>query len=726
MRVFRASRSLATVVVVVVVAAMLSCVRAAGDTYLIGVGKADITGPVVEIPFHGYAVLSQVGTGLRQRLYARSFIIADAANPADKFLYIVVDTQAGDTATRLGVLEGLKALGGDYAGFTQKNVAVIGTHSHSGPGGWHNYLLHQIPVLGFNKQSYQAIVDGCIQSVKNAQASLTKGTLTVGTGTVQDGNINRSQWAYLANPQAERDSYASSTDTTMTVLGFKRSSDGKNMGMLTWYPVHGTSAYNNNTYVTGDNKGVAATMTEQAYAQDANSAPGFVAAYSQANVGDTSPRVLGQWCDDGSGQQCSLEASTCADGTATNCNGRRPFFEKGDQGLSSCYEIGRRQHVAAKSIFDSLATNGTPLVGTSVKSFHFFNDMRYFQFQLPNGTAVQTCPAALGYSFAAGTSDGPGVSDFKQGDAGLPNAQNNVFWQAVSNVIQTPSAQQVACQGAKPILLDVGEMMAPYPWIPNIVDVQLLRVGQLVMIVSPGEATTMTGRRWKAAVHDAAKTSGVTGTGVEPIVVLGGPANSYSGYIVTPEEYEVQRYEGASTMYGKWTGPAYMNLTVSNINYLAAGNTGSPSQTLLPPDNRGVSLSFIAGVVYDNPALGKSFGQVLTQPAGSYARGATVKAVFQGANPRNNLRLGGTFAAVDQLVNGQWTQVRSDADWFFTYTWTRVDGLLGSSTVSLAWETAGDGAPAGTYRLHYYGDSKTPITGSIKAFEGVSSSFTLV
>jgi neutral ceramidase len=156
-------------------------------------------------------------------------------------------------------------------------------------------------VLGFNKQSYQAIVDGCIQSVKNAQASLTKGTLTVGTGTVQDGNINRSQWAYLANPQAERDSYASSTDTTMTVLGFKRSSDGKNMGMLTWYPVHGTSAYNNNTYVTGDNKGVAATMTEQAYAQDANSAPGFVAAYSQANVGDTSPRVLGQWCDDGSG-----------------------------------------------------------------------------------------------------------------------------------------------------------------------------------------------------------------------------------------------------------------------------------------------------------------------------------------------------------------------------------------------------------------------------------------
>lgn len=29
---------------------------------------------------------------------------------------------------------------------------------------------------------------------------------------------------------------------------------------------------------------------------------------------------------------------------------------------------------------------------------------------------VQTCPAAMGFSFAAGTTDGPGAFDFKQGD----------------------------------------------------------------------------------------------------------------------------------------------------------------------------------------------------------------------------------------------------------------------------------------------------------------------
>lgn len=37
-------------------------------------------------------------------------------------------------------------------------------------------------------------------------------------------------------------------------------------------------------------------------------------------------------------------------------------------------------------------------------------------FALPNGTTVQTCPPALGYSFAGGTTDGPGAFDFTQGE----------------------------------------------------------------------------------------------------------------------------------------------------------------------------------------------------------------------------------------------------------------------------------------------------------------------
>ena len=99
----------------------------------------------------------------------------------------------------------------------------------------------------------------------------------------------------MANPESERARYNYDTDKEMTVLKFQRASDSKNIGVLTWYPVHGTSVLQNSTHVTGDNKGVAAIMMEKELANDASAAPGFVAGFSQANVGDTTPNTLGAW-----------------------------------------------------------------------------------------------------------------------------------------------------------------------------------------------------------------------------------------------------------------------------------------------------------------------------------------------------------------------------------------------------------------------------------------------
>lgn len=166
--------SLFTVVAVFFLSTLAACGSAAatGDKYLIGVGKADITGPVVEIGFAGYANLDQVGSGLRQRLHSRAFIVADKNNPNDRFVYLVLDTQSGDTAVRYGVLDGLKALGDAYKVYGHNNLALTGTHSHAGPGAWFNYLLPQVTSLGFDKQSYQALVDGAVLSIKRAHENL--------------------------------------------------------------------------------------------------------------------------------------------------------------------------------------------------------------------------------------------------------------------------------------------------------------------------------------------------------------------------------------------------------------------------------------------------------------------------------------------------------------------------------------------------------------------------
>jgi neutral ceramidase len=676
---------------------------------------------VVELNLMGYANGSQVGTGLRQRLHSRAFIIGNPSDASERFIYMVLDTQSGDTAIRNGILDGLRAWGPDYAVYTQKNVAVTGTHSHSGPGAWLNYLLPQITSLGFDKQSYQAIVDGALLSIKRAHESLTLGSVSAGTGKISDANINRSLFAYLANPAEERARYTDNVDKTMTLLRFTRASDGKAIGILNWFPVHGTSLLGNQTIVAADNKGVAAYLFEQQMQQtDSDVAEGFVAGFSQANVGDTTPNIMGAWCEDGSGQQCRSNDSTCG-GKSQDCHGRGPHFGLNDGGAKSCYEIGKRQADGALDIYND---GQFTTISGNVRSFHTFVDFSNLTFTLPNGTLVTTCPAAMGNSFAAGTSDGPGAFDFVQNDPGAPE---NPFWNVVGNLLAEPSAEQIACQYPKPVLLNVGEAKTPYDWSPNIVDIQVLRVGQLIIIVSPGEATTMSGRRWREAVYNKAVSSNLVAKDTPPIVVLGGPANSYTHYIATEEEYGVQRYEGASTLYGPHTLNAYINSTLKYLPYVADDVSGTSPAGPTPPDNRNKSLSFITGVVLDNPPIGKKFGQVTTDVLASYALGYLVTATFVGANPRNNLRLENTFTAIEkQASDGTWSQIRNDRDWELVYEWKRLNSLTGTSEVKITWDTSVNSPGSGSYRIRYFGDSKAPFTGKISAFEGSSGVFTLV
>ena len=689
-----------------------------------------INRPVVEINMMGYADPSQLGSGLRQRLYSRAFIVGDVEHPADRFVYLVLDTQSGDTAVRYEILEGLARLGADYAVYAQHNVAVTGTHSHSGPGAWLNYLLPQITSKGFDKQSYQAIVDGAVLSIQRAHENLEPGYLSFGITKVSGANINRSLYAYLANPEAERAKYNvsakedGSVEKDLTLLKFQRASDGKNTGVLTWFPTHGTSMLGNNTLISGDNKGVAANLFERSVFGEANVAEGFVAGFSQANVGDTSPNVLGAWCEDGTGSECTFQNSTCSDGKSQHCHARGPFFRVKDNGASSCYEIGRRQFKPARRLYDEIGLQGSLVTGSTVKSFHIFHDMSNYSFPLHNGSYVRTCPAALGYSFAAGTSDGPGAFDFTQNNPNSPNA--SPIWRVVSGALKAPSEEQKQCHFPKPILLDVGEITSPYLWTPNIVDVQVFRVGQFFIIVSPGEATTMAGRRWKEAVHQSAVSLALSGSSdVNPMIVIGGPANSYTHYITTLEEYGIQRYEGASTLYGPFTLNAYINLTLSYLHHLGPDTTSRPDQGPYPPNNVNSSLSFITGVVYDNAPIMKAYGDVKTDVNPSYALGSRVSATFVGANPRNNLRLEQTYAAIEKFdpQTRSWARVRDDSDWNLIFNWKKTSEILGTSDVEIVWETEEWAAP-GRYRVKYYGDSKA-MGGKITAFEGTSGEFDL-
>eukprot|EP00064_Thunnus_orientalis_P019187 superscaffoldBa00004687_g19302 len=65
----------------------------------------------------------------------------------------------------------------------------------------------------------------------------------------------------------------------------------------------------------------------------------------------------------------------------------------------------------------------------------------------------------------------------------------------------------------------------------------------------------MSGRRLREAVKQELESEGMFR---DSEVVIAGLSNVYTHYITTYEEYQLQRYEGASTIYGPHTLSAYL------------------------------------------------------------------------------------------------------------------------------------------------------------------------
>ncbi|KAH9976114.1 Neutral/alkaline nonlysosomal ceramidase [Lactifluus volemus] len=680
-----------------------SATQANTNDYLLGLGIADITGPVVETNIMGYAMLSQTDKGLHMRQRSRAFIIAEALNSTNRVVFINADIAFGDTGIRRSVINHLKEL---YQGlYDETNVVLSSTHQHAGVGGYTENLLPQITSLGYVRETAEAIVQGTLRAVQRAHKNLAPGSLALGNATVADGNINRSPSAYLANPSEERGGYNSDQDKTLTLLRF-HDSQGNKIGFLSFYAVHGTSLYHNNTLISSDNKGMAAYLYESLV--EPNAMPGnttFVAGFAQSNVGDSSPNTLGAFCESPGkawdGMPCEFYSSTCG-GTSEDCHGRGPGFRVSD--FESNRIIAQLQVDGARSLMNS---NSLQSVTGPVRSVHTYLNMSFHSFVLPNGTTVQTCPPALGYAFGGGTTDGPGLFDFVQSDNS--SKPQNPFWEIVKGAVTPlPDNAQIACHYPKPILLNTGYAHLPYEWSPHTVEIQMLRVGNIVLVVIPGELTTMAGRRMRYKRRSGSLIEdGIIGD--DAYVVIAGPANTYAHYVTTIEEYSMQRYEGASTLFGPYTLDAYIDKYTSLVSYLANNATNGllspPHSDAAPPDLSSKQISLRTPVIFDSPPIGHNFGDTMKD---------------------NNLRLEDTFMAVEKVINDSWSQVRTDSHPSTIYRWTRTNIILGTSTVNLSWCRCltDHSAKGGTYRLVYFGDSKS-ITGQTTAFTGTSSSFSV-
>ena len=372
--------------------------------------------------------------------------------------------------------------------------------------------------------------------------------------------------------------------------------------------------------------------------------------------------------------------------------------------FESTFIIGMKQYSVARQLFDSAFNK----VSGPIAFAHQFINMENQTVQTAQGP-VQTCKAAMGQQFAAGTTDGPGVFDFSQ--QGTPLGQNP-FYDLARDVVVPATPDLIICQNPKPILLATGEYKLPYPWQPSIVDVQIIRIGNILNIAFPGEFTTMSGRRVITAVQSVA--------GNNYQVVMSGLANTYSSYIATTEEYGVQRYEGASTIYGPDTLPAYINQYIKLARALVNNQQIQPTG-LQPPYLLPVQIQLVGPVLFDTPALGKQFGDVVMDVQPQYRRGQQVFVSFVAANPRNDRKQESSFLTVEMLYNNNWPVVAVDGNWETKFYWNRTDPVSGMSRAIIQWDIPMQ-QRAGEYRIRYFGSSKG-LDGTITQFVGKSSVF---
>jgi len=455
------------------------------DNYTVGVGKADITGPVGDVGMMGYSTPTQTTMGILNRLYARAYIIEDAS--ASRVVFVNCDLLGVFQLVHQEVLNQLGDKYGDL--YTKHNVVLHAQHTHAGPGGSSAYAIYDLTILGFNQQNFDIIVTGIVSAISQAHDNMhNNGAVRVSHGELENCGVQRSSVAYNSNPEEERNGYELSKDTTMTLVQLRRS-DGELLGAFSLFPVHGTSLPSENRLISGDNKGYAQFLLETAY-------PNAIISFGQSNSGDISPNMI----DNGDGS----------------------FKGEGKDAIESTEIIGGRQAEFAQMLlqFNESRELTGPIVAKT--TFVNFSNVRI------DGTNLRTCAAMVGQNQLAGsTEDGgsplPGVSE---GDH-----QPNLLLFVLGFILHPYKKELKNCHSPKVPFVATG-LMKPVPWTPDVLPLQILKLGDQLTIGSlPFEVTTMAGRRIKHVLKSAIGSEHVD---LAPI------SNGYASYMTTPEEYSAQ------------------------------------------------------------------------------------------------------------------------------------------------------------------------------------------
>lgn len=295
------------------------------------------------------------------------------------------------------------------------------------------------------------------------------------------------------------------------------------------------------------------------------------------------------------------------------------------------------------------------------------------------------------------------------------------LWPTAMKILQSDGYDKA--QAEKVVCLAVGKLMQKAQ------PLQIMRIGSVAIAGVPFELTFEQANRTRTVLENTLSSAGVTK------VIIATHANAYSQYVTTREEYAAQHYEGATCLFGPWSGAALTQELDKLAQGIVSGEKADPGAALM--QKTPFKLVYTAAAIADPVIDRKGYGEVKADVSkDTYAEGEWVTASFKGVNPRHvsNLTIrdstlvdGYSYMEVQkQIDEDEWVTVLTDTDPYTTFRC--VSSARDGWTATVGWLINGDSFDGGTYRLVYNGIAKSLVKAKMSyiPFSAESSPFKVI
>lgn len=681
--------------------------------YTIGVARVDITPPWAGRSRAGYEAPVNVLNGLSQRAYARAFVIGESCS-GSRVVLVNADLGFMHRSVRDAVLERMAA-DPVLQQVDSRGLLISATHTHNVSGGFSNHMMYTGLHLGQKPDVLAAIVDGITTAIAQAWAD-QQGAQPLPIGLAFNEllhtSANRHPSGYRQNPESERQLYLDVqgedqlTNRLVTQLNLGRPEQG-GKGLINWFSVHPTASLDG-TLHGGDSKGYAAYALEKALQSAAKQQNAdFVAGFLQSDEGDVVPiRYLDNTLDgqprlpplvtEVLGEDVNAQlANVAISGTRQMANAlqlwtqaeqhavhgsvdyRLRYVDFSDQEVTDPVVLAALPHPDA--LDTPIKRTCDPMYGISSVGKEVFGK-------------YQSCEDAVNVP----------IEEFLQ-DLQAGNVQRSfgdaakIALCVIGDLDLSPAGgADYSCQAEKAYLFGQGDK-GPVTT-PVLLPIQLLRIGNLVVISLPWEITTMTGRRIRETVLKELRSIGVD------YAVIAGLSNEYAGYLTTRSEYARQGYEASSNQFGPWTLAVVQQELRALALSMVQGTVPDPVPPIEPGSPDIPNLVLTDPLLVDLPLRG-AYTAPLSTLGAEYEAGESLHFRYQAAHPNNDVyRQGHYFSIERQQADGEWVSWSSDADPETVLHWesSAQDQYLPAvdSVMDIQWYISRD-TPPGRYRIRY-------------------------